>query len=314
MVDPCPAPWAWYRRVLDAAVRAKADYVELNPRLLRLLCGGSVQWHETYEAGVLATQRGLGLTLHLPNHLSLASVKYGDRYRAAFWGYMQVADAVDAPLVVYHTHAASPRRYRPSQDNYEIRRQSEVTNLRYLADNFPQITIVVENHTPQRHRLPLYREYGWEDYVTADFNVRRVAELVADVDRPNVGMCLDVGHAALASTLFGGGNVVQHVESVLPYVKHVHIHDNFGEVGPPTTFRHAWGEEAAVGFGDLHLPLGEGTLPLGDMVDALLGVGYRGKFTIEIKEHFLRDAAVAASVAWLRERLRKGREKCVWKH
>ena len=61
----------------------------------------------------------------------------------------------------------------------------------------------------------------------------------AAVDDPRLGLCLDVGHAAV----YSDRPVREWAEAFLPYLRHVHLHDNDGVT-------------------DCHLPLGEGKLPL----------------------------------------------------
>lgn len=67
--------------------------------------------------------------------------------------------------------------------------------------------------------------------------LRKIVEGVAS---PNLGICLDLGHAhAFGSKLFSEEDWIQ---TLSPYLQHLHIHDNGGE-------------------GDFHQSLGEGTIP-----------------------------------------------------
>ncbi len=96
--------------------------------------------------------------------------------------------------------------------------------------------------------------------------VHRMIALVEELRSPDFGLCLDVGHANLQ------GNPLEEVERVLllPYVFNIHLHDNDGHE-------------------DAHLIPGEGTLPWGEIGEALRERNYGGLLTLEIRRK--RDAA-----------------------
>ena len=92
----------------------------------------------------------------------------------------------------------------------------------------------------------------------------RLAGQVVAVDYPAVGICLDVGHAAVASS-FSGFDYLKECAAAAPLVRHVHLHDNLARPdlakgGEPRT-----SERLAYGIGDLHLPPGNGDIPLEDL-------------------------------------------------
>lgn len=94
-----------------------------------------------------------------------------------------------------------------------------------------------------------------------------LAQTAAAVDDPRLGLCLDVGHAAVYSKR----PVSEWIEAFLPYLRHVHLHDNYGAT-------------------DLHLPLGAGTLPLLPWLAALEQA--RPTYTLE-------NMDAAPSLRWL---------------
>lgn len=96
-------------------------------------------------------------------------------------------------------------------------------------------------------------------------------EIVSGVDDPRLGVCLDVGHANASESH------VPPIEWIAPLREklfHAHIHNNGGGR-------------------DLHAPLGEGTVPMEQVLDELLLT--ETDFTIENED-------CAASVRWLQER------------
>lgn len=74
----------------------------------------------------------------------------------------------------------------------------------------------------------------------------------------NVGICLDVGHMALAATA-RGFDFVEAVRRVAPLVVHTHMSDNFGRPAPTAGLSVL--EQMRFGIGDLHLPFGWGNIP-----------------------------------------------------
>ena len=96
-------------------------------------------------------------------------------------------------------------------------------------------------------------------------------QIVSAVSDPRLRLCLDVGHAncELSRT-----RPEDWVAPMLPWLSHVHLHDNFGK-------------------NDLHLPLGQGNLPVERLLRRLLTES-DVTFTLE-------NQNCAASLAWLRE-------------
>ena len=78
---------------------------------------------------------------------------------------------------------------------------------------------------------------------------------------PGLGLHLDIGHCQLQTEVNTADEILRRYA---PRLKHVHMHDNKG------------------GWGDLHLPLGCGTLDSRAYVRALRRYGYDGTITLEV--------------------------------
>ncbi len=61
---------------------------------------------------------------------------------------------------------------------------------------------------------------------------------------------------------FGKEKIIEETKKIAPYVKHVHLTDNFG-------------------FADTHLPIGMGEVPTKEMMKELEKAGYSGKHIVE---------------------------------
>ena len=86
-----------------------------------------------------------------------------------------------------------------------------------------------------------------------------LVSIAAGVDDPRLGLCLDVGHA---NTCVSRTPPLDWIAPMAPYLRHVHLHNNRGQ-------------------DDLHAPLDEGTVPMGDVIDAVLRAAPQATFTIE---------------------------------
>lgn len=91
----------------------------------------------------------------------------------------------------------------------------------------------------------------------------RLAEQIAAVDHPAVGVCLDFGHAFLSAGPLGFDYLAE-LEALSPFVWHLHLHDNCGRPAPAGPSD--GGDDAALGRGDMHAPMYLGAIPW----DALL--------------------------------------------
>ena len=103
-----------------------------------------------------------------------------------------------------------------------------------------------------------------EDMVLALENVMEpspdtLVSIAAGVDDPRLGLCLDVGHA---NTCVSRTPPLDWIAPMAPYLRHVHLHNNRGQE-------------------DLHAPLDEGTVPMQEIIGAVLERSPRATFTIE---------------------------------
>jgi sugar phosphate isomerase/epimerase len=115
----------------------------------------------------------------------------------------------------------------------------------------------------------------------------RVVEFVDDMDHPFVRMTYDFAHNYLAGDLFGYDHVAAAAVCA-PYTAHLHLTDNFGRfnqarLGDFNLYRAIpYPNIIVAGVGDLHLPIGLGTLPFEQVYASFAAQGYAG---LLISEH-----------------------------
>jgi len=110
-----------------------------------------------------------------------------------------------------------------------------------------------------------------ENFLELDHTM--MADLIEAVDSKRLDVCLDIGHAHC----YSAQTVVQWIEQLRDKIGYVHMHDNRGEE-------------------DEHLALGDGTVPLEDVCNALEEHAPNALWAIETKSEY-----VEKSLARLRE-------------
>lgn len=89
---------------------------------------------------------------------------------------------------------------------------------------------------------------------------------------PGAGMTLDIGHGQLMRRQNTCFNFLSHSPE---RIKHVHVHDNNGGRSPRN---------------DIHLPVGEGIVPINEIVTGLVLGGYDKTMTIEVDRDHLPES------------------------
>lgn len=100
-----------------------------------------------------------------------------------------------------------------------------------------------------------------------------ISDVVASINRPNVDVCLDIGHAHSNSKT----PVLKWIERFGKQIGYLHLHDNDGEK-------------------DEHLGLGEGSMPLKEICHALLERAPDALWAIEAE-----GPGIQKSIDWLKE-------------
>jgi sugar phosphate isomerase/epimerase len=240
---------------LEALKSAGSDFVEIWPHHLGLILVGRLEPTCLQPARELLLEADLAYTVHAPLEVNLMDLTAQALQRDVLHTSLWFANGIGAEVVV--CHAGQRVAARDARLSLKDQLAAERFALREAGDLAAElgVTIAVENYYPE---LPILRGAIYDYSVWPS----ELAEQISAVDHPAVGICLDVGHAALAADAFGF-DYVEECAAVAPLVRHVHLHDNLGKTNltgvPPVS------EHAVYGLGDLHLPPGRGTIPLREM-------------------------------------------------
>ncbi len=244
---------------LETLRAAGAGFVELWIADLGVILGGRLDEHRLGEVRevLLAASltSGLSYTVHAPLEADLMDLDRREVQRDVLLSSVRFAGGIGAPVVVCHAGQRAGARDARHRLKYQLAAERAV--LREIGEEAGDlgVTVAVENYYPDERVL------RGEAY---DYSVwpSELADQVAAVDHPAVGVCLDVGHAALAADFFGF-DLFAECAAAAPLVRHVHLHDNLGKTGLGVDPRD-YGDPV-YGAGDLHLPPGRGSLPLEDL-------------------------------------------------
>ena len=241
---------------LEALKRAGTDFVEIWPENLGVILGGSLNANRLRAVEELLLEAALAYTVHAPLEVNLMDLTSHGLQRDVLDASLRFARGIGAEMVVCHAgQRIGARDARHSIGEQLSAERSALREAGGLAGELG-VTIAVENYYPER---PILRGEVYDYSVWPS----QLAEQISAVDHPAVGICLDVGHAALAAGFFGF-DLIEECAAIAPLVRHVHLHDNLQKTnltGEPQVSEHT-----VFGLGDLHLPPGRGTIPLEDLL------------------------------------------------
>ena len=236
----------------------------------------------TIDENAAALARSCGLGLELADFCTALNLDQPQRAEkeAAMAGSMQGVSrfVLHAPFCELTPCAVDPMIGEVSRFRYE--QAAELA----LSHGVKRV-VIHSGFVPNVYDPRWYLERAprfWREYLAkkpADFELllenvldpdpELLARTAAAVDDPRLGLCLDIGHAAV----YSGRPWQEWTEAFAPYLRHVHLHDNDGAT-------------------DLHQPLGAGKLPLKPWLEALEQA--RPTYTLE-------NMDAAPSVRWLEQ-------------
>ncbi len=241
---------------LEPAKEAGADFVEIWLQDLGVILGGHLNETRLEWLREHLLDAGLGYTVHAPLEANLMDLTAPGIQRDVLMSSVRFAGEIGAGVVV--CHAGQRLAARDARFRLKDQLAAERSALRELGDAAVElgITVAIENYYPDQSIL------GGAAY---DYSVwpSDLAEQIDAVDHPAVGICLDMGHAALAAGAFGL-DLFEECATAAPLVRHLHLHDNLERTDPgidPLSYG-----DPIYGTGDLHLPPGAGAIPLEELL------------------------------------------------
>ncbi len=242
------------------------DYVEISPHGVDGIIHGKINAKKIDSIVEIAKKHDLNYTVHAPDMINLKDIFNKRIQYRSLKASIDFAEYIGSDIVVYHCGKYLKQQYGIEEDIECEQRENEIESLKRLADyaQTKNVRLAIENVSQ---------------------SVRSVIELIKAVNKKNVGMTLDIGHLYLwHKTKALGGNFLDEVDEALNYAIHMHVHDNFGE--PVALYGYDIENidvyKLTLGLGDLHMPIGWGSIPYNKVFELVKKHGYSGVIIEEI--------------------------------
>lgn len=234
----------------------------------------------------------LRYSVHAPGRSNLAFGSDPDLEYRVLEACLRFTGAIGARVLVYHSGLQALHAARigmaalPSDDELARGAEREVAALRKLAPIAADLDVIIgiENGDPHLWEYAVLRREGMAASDLPKYHARlrtsAIAAQAETVNHPNVGITLDLAHLHLATHALGE-DYLEAISVAAPWVRHLHINDNFGKLDLGVDYE---GYRLPYGEADLHLPPGWGALPFADAFDRL--PDYEGDIVLEIKERY----------------------------
>jgi sugar phosphate isomerase/epimerase len=278
---------------LQEAERAGFDAFELTIEAANVIRGGHVIQEQLERVRHILARYALHYTVHPPCNLRLT--ERSGLHRQVFLSCLDVSSRIGAGVMVYHSAqialypADEDTAPLPDATELQVMWQYETEMLSDMAHEAQQrnVVIAVENRDPHLWELAALRRHGKsaEDLTSyhAGMRLDLLAEQARAIASPNVGICLDAGHAFLAAPYWRGIDFLGGIRQAAPWIKHVHVHDNFGRIDERAE---SLRERAVFGEADNHMPPGWGAIPLAETLAILKQANYSGWLITELRPRY----------------------------
>ena len=249
------------------------DYVEIPIHGVDGVIGGELNFNNMKKVKEALRKHHLKATVHCPDPLNLREGDF-ELNQKVFKSSIEFTSGVGAEILVYH--AGNFKTSKQTSQHQDLARRKEIKALESLSDFAAErgVQICVENVAGSLEEL---------------------VKIVGEVDRENVGITCDFGHAFLFYSACGKeGDFLESIKKAAPYLRHVHIHDNFGRFTSDfvlDSLTTPYIDRLPFGEGDLHMPPGMGKIPYNKIIPLIKG--YRGVVIMEIDpryKDFYREA------------------------
>lgn len=282
-------------RLVDALSHARSagfTLAELSIPSLSVIINGDLVSQRVSAIREAIAPFDLRYSVHAPGRSNLAFGRDPELEYRVLEACVRFTGAIGARVLVYHSGLQALDAARagadslPSDEELARGAEREVAALRKLAPIAADAGVIIgmENGDPHLWEYALLKQAGRAPDRLADYHARmRTSALVAQaeaVNHPHIGITLDLGHLYLATAALGE-DYLEAISTAAPWVRHLHINDNFGKLDAGYDYE---GYRLPYGEADLHLPPGWGAIPFAEAF-ARLG-DYEGDIVLEIKERY----------------------------
>jgi sugar phosphate isomerase/epimerase len=267
---------------LDEMATLGVDFVELPLQDFDIVVGGRVLQDRLRSLKAMLADRPFRFTLH--GHLGINLMEDAFRmplHREILARNIEIAAELGCLHLVIHSGFVRSTQFPGIEDAYR-RQRDELAETGDLA-RAHGVHVCVEN---------IFSDDGRHTALPG-----RLAAEIAAVGHPHIWATFDFSHGYLHSTDLGADYLTE-VKALTPYAKHLHLHDSFGR--PDDFWTYTMTERLAFGIGDLHLPLGWGSIPWDTIAnearfpqDVVANIELNHRYWSEVRETIARARAFA---------------------
>jgi len=265
------------------------ESAEISPSACKVICGGALNIARLRQILPILAQRDLLYTVHSPLILNFMDEIHLELHKQVCRASIEWCARIGAKILVIHPGWITAREMLTSLDRLmELERSTILELAREAADS--GVKLALEN-------MPAVLGMLSGEKTNYGIDPLRVAEQVAAIDHPNVCATLDFSHAYISAN-FRNVALLETLKPYASYVNHLHVHDSVGR--PPSLQDADTGEALAFGMGDLHLPLGWGTLEW-ERILPHLPIRPGTVMTVEIAKPYVTPDEIATSLQRARQ-------------
>jgi len=242
-------------RLLSQYAGYEQSHVEITARRLDVIVGGRIIEERAARMQDVLDQHELSYVLHADHAINFMDLPNFDMHWNVAAASVELCRRYGMTSMVMHSGNVPQSVWLDSKAALQASEREAFKRLGDLAAE-AGVQIAVENLIAD----PL----GGKVVTGAD--PRRLGEQIARTEHPAIGGCLDFGHAYLSAPV-EGFDFQEAVAEFSGQVWHLHLHDNFGRPDLKTLADE--GSRVSLGVGDLHLPMGWGTIDWQTLLPAM---------------------------------------------
>jgi len=248
---------------LETIVRDGWDAAELNLASCPLIIGGELCRPVAEYVKEVFSRYPLRYTAHTAYGLDLRNREDADLHRRALLSSVEACAVLGIDRLNVHYEEYSHDHAAEAQFKDRIREAADLAQEKGVMLNVENIEV--------------------EDY-------RYALDAIREIDHPNVGMTLDLGHMWISSRYYHY-DALEGVRACAPYVRHLHINDNMGVFEPMRLENQQLYNTLDKGYrftfsrGDIHIPPLYGNAPLREALAILKAADYGGIWLCEYYSH-----------------------------
>ncbi|PPR50609.1 MAG: hypothetical protein CFH15_00452 [Alphaproteobacteria bacterium MarineAlpha5_Bin5] len=230
------------------------DSVELPIYEIDIIVGKKILFDELKKLQSIIKLYDFDYTIHGELSVNLMDEKYFDDHKEVLKKDIEVSGEIGATHLITHFGYTTISNF-DNKSKYEdlLKNQNECyADIADFADKH-NVTLAIECLFP-------FEDNGYAPLPN------EIALNLNKINHKRIKACLDISHAYINCT-YQNSHFINEIKDMAPLSEHVHMHDSFGILQKMRTYIQQ--EAVSYGLGDIHLPLGWGTIPFEKIFDEI---------------------------------------------